>query len=248
MTDRFYPKGLTTEKNSYKTTYEVQNEMRSFARSPYPPGTSVHMPGARDKFGFSSPGPIAHRLAKPLLCPTEDTDIAQPRAHLAEPRYQAPNDVEVFEELDVPEMQMSYKSPVATMSFSKSMNQSGMTRSFSLPSIERKTVTKLHEPNAPISKLECDQFSYFVPRAMARDGHDKLYAANLSKLQKHNRLTMPFGDGTGFRTQNTDCKSTFWPCGEYASNMPTSYRTSYLRPAPRMSPFTHPPPGVHWSN
>jgi len=238
MTDRFYPVGLPAEKDCWKTTYEVQNEMRAFERSAYPPGCAVHLPGSREKFGFSTPGPLAHRLANPDLCLTEETDHPNPRAHLAVPRYQVPNDSEVFHELDVPEMQQSYKSPVATMSFSKGMNQS-MSRSVSLPSLQ-KTVSRLQDPHAPVHKLECGQFSYFVPKEMARDGPEKLYTRNLSKLQKENRLTMPWGDGTGFRTQNA--QTDWWPKGHYHPGTETAYRENHKKPPFfRMSPLAQHP-------
>jgi len=237
MTDRFYPVGLPAEKDCWKTSYEVQNEMRAFERSPYPPGCAVHMPGSREKFGFSTPGPIAHRLAKPELCLVEDTDIQNPRAYLAVPRYQCPDDAEVFHQLDVPEMQQSYKSPVATMSFSKGMGQS-MSKSFSSPAMG-KSVSRLRDPNPPVKNLECNQFTYFVPKEMARDGQEKLMSVNLSKLQKENRLTMPWGDGTGFRTQNA--RTEWWPhpsANPYHPSMPTAYRESHAKPPFfRMSPL-----------
>lgn len=235
MTDRFYPVGLHGESDMWKTTYEVQNEMRAFERSAYPPGCAVHQPGAREKFGFSTPGPIAHRLAKPELCNVEETDIEGPRAHYAIPRYQVPDDREVFETFDVPEMQRSYVSPVATMSLSNGL-KSTMGRSVSLPAIQTKSVSRLREPNAPTTKLECDQFTYFVPKAMQRDGKERLMGTNLSKLQKQNRLTMPFtGDGTGFRTQSAICE---WYPGGSEHQIPTSYQGAFARPPfYRMSPL-----------
>jgi hypothetical protein len=228
MTDRFYPVGKAAEKDVWKTTYEVQNEMRSFERSPYPPGCAVHQPGSRDKFGFSTPGPIPHRLAKPELCLTEDTDNPNPRMHMSVPRYQVPDDREVFEELDVPEMQRSYRSPVATMSMSRSngFRSTGMSKSCSLPQIT-KSVSRLQPLNAPVAKLDDDNYCYFVPKEMAREGEEQLMSRNLSKLLKKDPVTMPFGDGTGFRTQggNTD----WWPMGGYHPEMPTSYRAAYRR-------------------
>jgi hypothetical protein len=226
MTDRFYPVGLSGDKDMWKTTYEVQNEMRAFERSAYPPGCAVHQPGAREKFGFSTPGPIAHRLAKPELCNVEDVDIEGPRSHYAIPRYQVPDDREVFETFDVPEMQRSYQSPVATMSLSQGL-KSNMSRSVSLPAIQTKTVSKLRQPNTAINKLEDDQFTYFVPKANARDGKERLQASNLSKLQKQNRLTFPQGDGTGFRTQSAFCE--WYPSGE-EHQVPTSYQHAFMRP------------------
>eukprot|EP00929_Paragymnodinium_shiwhaense_P014335 TRINITY_DN122236_c0_g1_i1.p1 TRINITY_DN122236_c0_g1~~TRINITY_DN122236_c0_g1_i1.p1 ORF type:complete len:293 (+),score=18.99 TRINITY_DN122236_c0_g1_i1:119-880(+) len=242
MTDRFYPVGLQADEDVWKTTYEVQNDMRSFARSPYPPGCAVHQPGARDKFGFSSPGPLPHRLAKPELCQVEDTDIPNPRAYMSIPRYQCPDDKEIFQELDVPEMQRSYRSPVATMSMSASAGfkpSASMSKTYSLPDIGmRKSVSRLTQPNAPLGKLEDDRFKYFVPKDMAREGEERLLTRNLSKIDKTSPVTMPWGDGTGFRTSNSSVE--WWPGGTYSASMPTSYRAAYKRHSFfRMSPLAH---------
>merc|ERR1719433_697410 len=139
MTDRFYPLGLPSADDVWKTSYEVQNEMRSFERSAYPPGTAIHLPGARDKFGFSTPGPIASRLAKPELCLVEETGTQASRGYMATPTYQEPDDRKIFNTLDVQEMQSgSYRSPVADMSVkfgTRSLAGSGtstLQKSFSL--------------------------------------------------------------------------------------------------------------------
>merc|ERR1719463_445022 len=88
MTYRFYPLGKQSAEDVWKTSYEIQNEMRSFQRSAYPPGYAGHEPGAREKFGFSTPGPDAHRLTASHLCLREDTDIQEPRRNLALSRTQ----------------------------------------------------------------------------------------------------------------------------------------------------------------
>jgi hypothetical protein len=237
MTDRFYPLGLPSDQDVWKSTYEVQNEMRAFERSAFPPGCGVHLPGARDKFGFSTPGPVPQRLAHPELCLKEETDIQHPRAIHAVPRYQVPNDREVFDNLDVPEMQRSYVSPVATMSFVGGNKSQMGSRSLSLPALQNKSVPRLREPNPPVHKLEDQQFSYFVPKQLARDGKDKLMGTNLSKLQKKSRITMPFGDGTGFRTQSAGVD--WWPCGGYNQSQSTSYRDAHgpRPPFQRMNPY-----------
>jgi hypothetical protein len=154
---------------------------------------------------------------------------------MAMPRYQVPDDRQVFDTLDVPEMQRSYVSPVATMSLSGGFNP-GMSRSTSLPAIQKKTVSRLTEPKAAINKLECDQFNYFVPKAFTREGKEKLMSTNLSKLQKQNRITMPFGDGTGFRTQSPNVD--WMPTG--ASSDWTSYRSQFQKPPHfRISPHAN---------
>lgn len=248
MTDRFYPVGMPSDEDNWKTTYEVQNEMRSFARSPYPPGCSVHVPGARDKFGFSTPGPIAGRLAKPELCLEEKVDIENPRLHLSIPRYQEPDDRKIFENYDVGEMQRTYISPVASMSMSGGFGspakrgQTMLGRSTSLPQIGR-TLTRISDPNPAVGKLEDHHFTYFVPKGMQRLGHEKLHAANLTKLQKSAKVTMPLGEGTGFPSQSSHC--TWWPEGSYGHLDPTeitSYRQTHGRKIPfhRNSPMYQP--------
>eukprot|EP00440_Ansanella_granifera_P001074 gb/GFBE01001157.1/.p1 GENE.gb/GFBE01001157.1/~~gb/GFBE01001157.1/.p1 ORF type:complete len:255 (+),score=60.21 gb/GFBE01001157.1/:1-765(+) len=230
MTDRFYPLGMEAEQDAWKTSYEVMNEMRSFARSAYPPGTSIHQPGARDHFGYSSPGPIAHRLAKAELALTEDVDVPNPREHHAITRIQEPDDRDVFERHDVSEMLRSYNSPVANMSLSPAnRSMMSMSKSRSLPAIERRPAPpRLSEPNPVINKLEDEHFSYFVPKGLQREHRDKLNTSTLSRLKKDNRISFPFsGDGTGFKSQSS--MTDWWPAGNY-QKMPTSYRTSYGKP------------------
>jgi len=247
MTDRFYPVGKVSEPDHWKTTYEIQNEMRAFERSPYPPGTSVHMPGAKEKFGFSSPGPIAHRLAKPELCLTEETDHPNPRAHHAVPRYQAPDDREIFENFDMPEMERSYQSPVATMSLSgglgntgMSASRMGMSRSLSLPgsaTFGKKTVTRLHQPKTALTKLDDHQFTYFVPKSFQREGKDRMMTMNMSKMQKENKITMPQGEGTGFQSQKPHCD--WYPTGSEHTVPSTNLEAFQKPPHFRMSPLVH---------
>lgn len=241
MTDRFYPVGMPSEIDHWKTTYEVQNEMRSFARSSYPPGTAVHQPGAREKFGFSTPGPLAHRLAKPETALEEAVDIANPRAHHAMPRYQEPDDRKIFEALDMAEMAKSYSSPVAAMSISQGMGARSLrTRSSissrSMPKLGGKTVGKLSEPNAMITNLEDDHFTYYVPTSLQRAGMEKLKNTTLSKLQKSYRITMAEGSGTGFKSQTS--KTYWWPDHvKGPDNESTSYRDGFNAHPQRWSPM-----------
>lgn len=243
MTDRFYPLGLTQDRDAWKTSYEVQNEMRAFDRSAYPPGTAVHQPGARDKFGYGTPGPIASRLAKPELALTEDIGVENPRRHHAIPRMRAPDDREVFENLDVPLMMSTSQSPVAKMSLTQGQFPktagSSMIKTNSLPALRKTTSTlrRQSEPEDAIDALEDSHFSYFVPKALQREGREKLHTTNLSKMQKSASVTMPYsGDGTGFRTQNGSCP--WWPQGGYSRDQHTTYRSTFTRPAyHRMSPL-----------
>lgn len=234
MTDRFYPLGKISADDVWKSTYEVQNEMRSFQRSAYPPGYAGHEPGARDKFGHSTPGPDAWKLTKPDLCLREDIDIAEPRRILAVPRMQVTDERQTFQNLDVPEMDRSYKSGIVSP-----MHRS-MAKSRSLPSVSPKPAPPRLSmvPNA-LNKHEDDHFTYFVPKAMNREGVDKLMSKSLPKLYKHpeKKVMLPFaGDGTGFRTQSS--ATEWWPPGARLHEEPSSYQSQYGRPTfYRMSPL-----------
>eukprot|EP00933_Yihiella_yeosuensis_P069004 TRINITY_DN7509_c0_g1_i1.p1 TRINITY_DN7509_c0_g1~~TRINITY_DN7509_c0_g1_i1.p1 ORF type:complete len:252 (-),score=35.75 TRINITY_DN7509_c0_g1_i1:120-875(-) len=242
MTDRFYPLGMTADADNWKTTYEVMNEMRSFPRSAYPPGTAIHLPGARDNFGYSTPGPIAARLSKSTLALTEEVDLPNPREHLAITRIQEPDDRVLFENHDVPEMMKSYNSPVATMSLSPANRSMGMSmsRTRSLPTIERKPAPpRLAQPNPVISKLEDSHFSYFVPKGQQREHRDRLNTSTLSKLKKGNPISFPFtGEGTGFRAQSS---ITEWMPGGNWHQAPSSYQIAYKKPIDKRA-------NPHWGN
>jgi len=234
MTDRFYPKGKASAEGVWKTTCETANELRSYERSPFPPGCSVHLPGSRDKFGYSTPGPIASRLANPSLTLRDEVNIQRPREHHAMPRSQVADEMDTFYNHDVPEMQRSYHSPVATSTFSPgSFKKSATTKmrsSRSLPALVKpsqsiSTFRKTFEKPALVEAMEDDHFSYFVPQGLAGEGEDKLYGTNMAKLSKHSRISFPFaGDGTGFRSQGND--NAWWPAGGNISSE-TSYRSQY---------------------
>lgn len=237
MTDRFYPLGKASAEDAWKTSYEVQNEMRSFQRSAYPPGYAGHEPGAREKFGFSTPGPDAAKLTAGFLCLREDTDIAEPRRIHAMPRQhvQVTDERMNFQEHDVPEMARSYKSAIVSP-----MHRS-MAKTRSLPTISKLPApAKLTETRPALAKMECDHFSYFVPKAMAREGEEKLMSRSLPKLYKHpeKKVMLPFaGDGTGFRTQSG--LTEWWPAAARLHDEPTSYQSQFGRPSfYRMSPLT----------
>jgi hypothetical protein len=236
MTDRFYPLGLPAAENVWKTSYEVQNEMRSYERSAYPPGTSIHLPGARDMFGYSTPGPLAHRLSKSSLALTEDVDLPNPREHMSIPRLPEPDDYETFQKLDVPEMMRSYQSPVASVSLSGSRC---LPRTQSLPTLgpggKRPAPKRLADPKDLTTRLEDQHFSYFVPKHKQRDGQEKLLASSgmaLSKLRKEGPISFPFaGEGTGFRCNGGN--ADWWPRDssfQYRPDMPTAYRTQFTKP------------------
>jgi len=234
MTDRFYPLGKESLEDTWKTSYEIQNEMRSFQRSAYPPGYAGHEPGAREKFGFSTPGPDAARLTKSDLALREDIDIAEPRRIHAIPRMQTTDERQTFQELDVPEMDRSYKSAIVSPMYRS------MAKTRSLPTLMRKPApAKLSQLPAAQAKLEDDHFSYFVPKAMNRDGKDRLMSRSLSKLYKHpeKKVMLPFaGDGTGFRTSNS--QTEWWPSADRLHEEPTSYQSCFQRPSfYRMSPL-----------
>lgn len=235
MTDRFYPLGKHSAEDVWKSSYEVQNEMRSFQRSAYPPGYAGHEPGARDKFGFSTPGPDAWRLTKGELCLREDTDIAEPRRIHAMPRMQVTDERSTFRELDVPEMDRSYKSGIVSPMYRS------MAKSRSLPSVDRKPApARLSQLPPPTHKMEDEHFSYFVPKAQNRETKDRLMSRSLSKLYKHpeKKIMLPYaGDGTGFRTQSS--QTEWWPAAARLHDEPSAYQSQFQRPSfYRMSPLS----------
>mmetsp|Transcript_109273 Transcript_109273/g.189609 ORF Transcript_109273/g.189609 Transcript_109273/m.189609 type:complete len:243 (-) Transcript_109273:207-935(-) len=236
MTDRFYPLGKPSAEDVWKSSYEVQNEMRSFQRSSYPPGYAGHEPGAREKFGYSSPGPDANRLTASHLALREEMDVLEPRRIHAIPRVQVSDERQTFQNLDVPEMNRSYRSPMATMS----SGGQGMPKVRSLPTLT-KTMrqARLSQNAKPTTKLEDEDFAYFVPRGLQRESRDRLMSRSLSKLHKspEKKVMLPFaGDGTGFRTSCAGCE--WWPPAARLHEEPSSYMSSFQRPAFfRMSPI-----------
>lgn len=227
MTDRFYPRGKASQPDVWKSTYEVQTEMRSYERSMFPPGTSIHQPGARERFGYATPGPYAHRLAQSYHALGEDVDVPNPREMHAVPRMQCPDDRETFEHLDVPEMTRSYRSPVAMATLTPG-GKKFMTRGRSLPALVTPTAPKrLSEVEEPIDRIEDEHFSYFVPMGMRREGRERIGGTTLSKLHKEGRISFPFsGEGTGFRSQTP--YTSWWPDPTPISNE-TSYRRTFQK-------------------
>jgi len=233
MTDRFYPHGKHQELHLWKTTYEIANEMRSLQRSAYPPGYAGHEPGAREKFGYSTPGPDAMRLTRGDLCLKEEVDNPNPRATLAFPRHQVTNERALFDDQDVPEMNKSYRSSIVSPSFRS------MAKSQSLPTIQRKPAPPRCSMVAdPVAQLEDQDFNYFVPKGLNKESPERLMSRSLSKLYKspEKKVMMPFaGDGTGFRTS---CAATdWWPSGGRLAVEPSSYVEAYgkVHPIQRMS-------------
>jgi len=238
--DRFYPVGLPAAEDVWKTSYEAQNEQRSFERSAYPPGTSVHQPGARDMFGFSTPGPIAARLARPELALTQEVDVPNPREHHAITRVQEPDDRQTFFKHDVPEMMRSYRSPVATMTMSPGAKS--MTRTRSLPALEKKPMPpRICEPDAMTAHVEDTHFDYFVPKGLQNEPRDRLHAGTLSRLKKDGRISFPFtGEGTGFRSQG-DMGSSFMPPKQALARGDVAFGDAAYGTTTHRSAFTKPP-------
>jgi len=235
MTDRFYPVGKTSEEGVWQTSYEIQNEMRAFQRSAYPPGYAGHEPGARDKFGYCSPGPHAHRLANPDLALVEGIDLPEPRAIHAIPRTQVHDDGINFRALDINDV---HKSKAGSKTFNLA-GMSSMSKSMSTGSMaQKKAPTRLSEPLKAITKMEDNKYSYFVPKSMQREHQEKLMSRSLPKLHKESKVTMPFsGEGTGFKTC---CTQIGWwpPQSEGVNDDTSSYKSQYSKPSfYRMSPM-----------
>lgn len=234
--DRFYPVGLGSDPGAWKTTYEIQNEMRSFARSAYPPGTAIHLPGARDFFGYSAPGPLRHRLSQPHLHLGEELDVTNPRENHAIPRIQVPDDRHTFMSHDTQDMAVHYTSPVAAQAFSTNPSPI-FTKTRSLPALTRPSVpARTSDIPEPVCNFEDDHQQYFVPKNKCADGVAKLHPFSMSKLSKFDKISFPYtGEGTGFRTQSG--QSEWAPTGSY-QNVPTSYRVAFKHPTSlRLSPL-----------
>lgn len=214
MTDRFYPMGMHSAENVWKSSYEVQNEMKIFERSMYPPGTSIHVPGARENFGYSTPGGLNSRKKTANQQCMEDSYYTT---------YQMPSDASPK---STAEQGAAVFSPTSStggprLALGKSRSQPMMTK--------MKTVARLSEPLSSVEKHEDALFSYFVPLSLQKETRDVLRTMPLSKLQKHNRISFPFsGDGTGFRSA---CTATdWWPSGSYSPDQPTAYRETFNKP------------------
>lgn len=245
MTDRYYPSGLPSESGVWKTTYEELNEMRSYARSEFPPGYAGFQPGTRDKFGYSTPGPDLSRLpigkSQFLLGdPRESPAIIEPRRNQAIPRVPAPHDRETFDEFDLPEMERS-----GTIHFAQD-SQRALPRVRSLPTLERKPAPPpLRQPTTPLEEIQDASYTYFVPKSMSHFKREKVNSSRpfLSRLQKEDLAVASLeGSGTGFKSQ---CPLVGWYPAEQRFPGPapvlddyTSYKAQFGRPPfYRMSPI-----------
>jgi len=231
MTDRFYPTGKVSAADAWKTTYEVQNEMRSFQRSSYPPGYAGHEPGAREKYGFSTPGPDAMRLTKPELCLREDVDIEEPRRIHAIPRHQVTDERKTFAEHDVPEMDRSYKSGIMSPMYRS------MAKTRSQPTLSKKAAPPRLAP-VPQPVMQNHSSDTWSGR-FQRDTEEQLMSRSLPKLFKapEKKVMLPFsGDGTGFRSS---CNAIEWWPSAARLQEGTAYGTAFNKSKPihRMSPF-----------
>eukprot|EP00438_Fugacium_kawagutii_P001805 Skav235984 [mRNA] locus=scaffold592:415657:432540:- [translate_table: standard] len=159
------------------------------------------------------------------------------------PASQEPDDRKIFEKHDVDEMLRTYDSPVAKATLSPkatSMAKAADPAFGDVPLvvggdfhprtlISSPLVPPAAQRNPLINKLEDSHFSYFVPKNLQREHRDRLNMSGLSKLKKANMISFPFsGEGTGFRSQGS--LNNWFPSGSY-TNVPTSYRIDYSRPA-----------------
>lgn len=189
--------------------------MKVFERSIYPPGTSIHMPGAREHFGYSTPGGSRYK--------------AQATANLS---------AQIEDTRDAFALKNERTSPEGSPKSSTSQSRPMLQRSRTQPSFQRqKTFPRLSQPNDGVEKHEDEHFTYFIPLTLQKESRDVLLKMPLSKLQKHNRISFPFsGEGTGFRAQGG--ATDLWPSGSYNPDQPTSYRDTFGRPGfHRQSPL-----------
>jgi len=198
----FYPVGLPSHgPDAWKTSYETQNELITHERSPYPPGTGVHLPGARDHFGFGSPGANpAFTSTKSSFARCEDPDAEAGMAAASNPA--SPSSV-------------SFQGPTSPMAQAgNAMLQAtpkSMRRTASSPGFDTyKAPRRLSAGVVPVHKFEDDHHSYFVPASMRHAGEHKIQGNySLPKLSKDRKLAATVGDGTGFRCQGAG--ADWWP-------------------------------------
>lgn len=226
MTERFYPIcSLKAEDDAFKSTYTVQNEMRSFHRSAYPPGYAGHEPGIRAKHGYASPGPDAWKLAGPDHALTEDVDNPAPRMMHAVTKSKA-HDLDAFHDLDLPSYSMTLKSQASNV-LPPEMRNPSMTRSLSAT---RTDLRPLSFKKDPVTRLEDARFTYYVPRTYSQKSRDLLLARhlNLHKLDKQEIVTVANpGEGTGFRCQAGG--PSWWPSLDDDPEI-SSIQRAYRRP------------------
>lgn len=205
MTERFYPLGtLPADEEAYKSTYTVQNEMRAFHRSAYPPGYAGHEPGVREKHGYASPGPHAWRLSGPEHTLTEEVDNPAPRKMHAVTRSKA-HDQGTFHELDLPKHTSALETQKSNV-IPSAKRTGSLTRSTTRPELQ-----PLRAKKDPIGKLEDARFTYFVPKALQNKNKEQLIkSGGLVGLEKQDRVVLAIpGEGTGFRAQGAACD--WWP-------------------------------------
>jgi hypothetical protein len=196
----YYPLGLPSHgPDAWKTSYETQNELTTHERSPYPPGTGVHMPGARDHFGFGSPGANPALTAKSSFARCEDPDAAATDGAASSPAS--------------PTGGFNFQSPTSPMAQAGNaiLSSKSMRRTASSPAFDTyKAPKRLSVGAVPVHKFEDDHHSFFVPASMRHLGGDRLQGNySLPKLSKERRLAGTIGDGTGFRCQGAG--ADWWP-------------------------------------
>lgn len=226
MTDRFYPSGLlTNDSDTFKSTYTVQNEMRSFARSSYPIGYAGHEPGSKFKFGYASPAPDPSILANPETVLSENVGSPNGRAFQTMTRSSNPDDLSTFNNYD--RHRWDQQLFAAT---TNSLKKNPMTRS--LPDLSKICPADLKRRRSPVTNLEDELFSYFVPKGLQSMRREKLLQRHLPKLMKHgDKFTQSFsGEGTGFRSQGGGGDS-WWPIHNGAVEKMSSTRDAF-RPPP----------------
>jgi len=226
MTERFYPHGLLmTTEDAFKSTYTVQNEMRSFHRSAYPPGYAGHEPGVRERHGFASPGPIAYRLSGPEHALTEDVDNPAPRRMQAVTKSKA-HDQDDFHALDLPAYSNTLKSHASNV-LPPEIRDRSMKRSMSTGRTE---LQPLSVPKEPITHLDDGRFTYFVPKTYSLKNRALLLTRQLDlmKLDKKELVTVANpGEGTGFRCQAG--RAAWWPSLDGDPEI-SSIQRAYRRP------------------
>jgi len=199
--------------------------MRSFHRSAYPPGYAGHEPGVREKMGYANPGPIAQRLEGPHHALTEDVDNPAPRKMHAVTKSKA-HDQNDFHHLDLPSYSATLKAQARNV-LPPELRDRTMSRSWSETRTDLKPLSMKKDP---VTRLEDDRFTYFIPKIYSQKSRELLLARelNLHKLDKQEIVTLANpGEGTGFRCQAGG--PSWWP-SPYADPEISSFKLAYRRP------------------
>jgi len=155
---------------------------------------------------------------------TEDVDNGAPRIMHAAVKSKA-HDKADFHELDLPSYSATLKAHASNV-LPEEMRTRTMGKSLSAT---RMGMKPLSDPKNPITYLEDESFTYYVPGIYSKKGKDALLKNyDLLKLEKKMKVNPAHpGEGTGFRCQGGG--TNWWPVLDSDPEISQIQRT-YRRP------------------